>query len=52
MCKYWLKRAKVKDFWKTSQPILITFQVELIDNFMPFVEMIWHTHCTDLMQKT
>ena len=38
MCKYWLKRAEVKDFWKTSQPILITLKVEMIDNFMPFVE--------------
>ena len=38
MCKYWLKRAKVKDFWKTSQPILITLKAEMIDNFMPFVE--------------
>ena len=23
---------------KTSQPILVTFKVEMIDNFMPFVE--------------
>ena len=38
MCKYWLKRAEVKDFWKTSQPILITLKAEMIDNFMPFVE--------------
>ena len=47
MCKYWLKRAKVKDFSsadfcqkkrKTSQPILITLKVEMIDNFVPFVE--------------